>query len=548
MAFLLAIFAALGTAVWEGRIARNEAMRASAVRDFLVSVFDTVDADQPRDKRPSVEDLVDDASERALRDTALAGGVRSDLLLTLARVNGALGAFDREHALLDRVTPDIDRDEAPDSELRIRARLLRAGALVSQQKAGAAVALLEPLRATLDALGNARGVEGLIALADALAAANRADDAQAVYAQAQSAAARIPPSQSDEWLLRTSEAQAHALVYAQHFADGLRIADAAWMRWQAQRREPTREVLSLLNSIARGAQMSGDLKRAETAFREAITLAESLYSRPHRDIAWQLGVYGSFLESQSRYDEAQPYIERALALRRNLLGDADPDTLNGLAALGRLRSGQGRTADAYAAFGEGTDICRREKVHHSVCPRLLGSLSQMQAMDGNLAAAGASARGAVDMQRELTGADSAALVAPLGFLARVQADAGEFAGVLSTTDDLLNIAEHNGNKVSKDVRYARLQRARALFGLDRNVEALDLITAVIAEHKTKTPDEKATLFSMLTLQARALSRAQRYDTAKSVAGEALAIEHKPHHLDPKIIEGLGALAQTGKGY
>jgi tetratricopeptide (TPR) repeat protein len=115
-------------------------------------------------------------------------------------------------------------------------------------------------------------------------------------------------------------------------------------------------------------------------------------------------------------------------------------------------------------------------------------------------------------------------------------------------DKVLAIAKRAGSLESDTASHARYQRAQALFGLDRNDEALDLITAVVAEHKRKMPDGKTVLFSILTLDARALSRAGRLDEAKAIAAEALAIEHKPQPLDPAILAGLTRLARTGRGY
>ena len=86
-----------------------------------------------------------------------------------------------------------------------------------------------------------------------------------------------------------------------------------------------------------------------------------------------------------------------------------------------------------------------------------------------------------------------------------------------------------------------------MFSLGRNQEALDLVTAVVSAQKEKTPEEKSTLSSMLVLQARSLSRANRVNEAKAVAREALAIERKTP-MDTEVAEGLERLARSGRGY
>ncbi len=551
-AFVVALVAALGVALWQARVARDEAARANlqtqhaeTVRDFLVSVFEAARADVPRERRPTVEQLVDDAADKLLRDSALADATRVDLLLVLAKVSGSIGAYEREHALLDRATTDIGLLPSSD-DVQQRLRTLRAGAYVGQARAGDAIALLEPQRAILAAQDRSDAVEALLVLADALSVANRSADAQAVAADARTVARRVVDGR-ELLLLRVDAANARYLVSAQQYAQGLALAEAAWARWKAQSADAPREAVDLLSSTSIAAEMTGDLVRAEAAYREAIATAERVYVRPHPDTAWAIGTYGSFLVAKARYEDAEPYVLRALAMRRTLFGDAHPDTLNSIAALGRLRSGQGRRDEARAAFEQGVAICERESIRHNVCPRLSGSLSQVLAAQGDLAGALAHAGHAVAMQRALTGDGSAQLVGPLLFRARVEVKQARYADALATTDEVQEIAERNGSTDSKDAHYARFQRALALEALGRNDEALELAGRVVAMQREKTPDEKSTLFSMLALQARTLARARRHDEARAAAGQALAIEKKPQPLDQAVLVELERIARGGRG-
>jgi serine/threonine-protein kinase len=548
VAFLVALVAALAVALWQARVAHEEAERANlqtrhaeTVRDFLVSVFELAQADVPRERRPTVEQLVDDAGDKLLRDSSLADDTRVELLLALAKVSGAIGAYEREHALLDRAAADLDQSPAPAADARLRVRVLRAGAYVAQAKPGEAIALLEPLHATLVARGGSDAVEALLVLADALSGSDRSDEAQSVAIDARALAEHVADSR-ESLLLRVDASRARDLVNAQKFAQGLALAEAAWTRAKAQLHDTPREAIDLLSSISLAAEMTGDLQRADAAYREAIAVAERLYVRPHPDTAWAVGAYGSFLVAKARYDEADPYVVRALAMRRGLFGDAHPDTLNALAAMGRLRSGQLRRDEARTVFEEGVGICEREHIRHNVCPRLIGSLSQILAAQGDLDGARAKAEQSIAMQRELSGEGSPQLIGPLGFLARTQVKQARYAEALATTAELLAIAERNGSGDSKEARYAQFQRALALYGLGRNSEALDLATNVVATHKKQTPDEKTTLFSMLALQARALARERRPDEARPVAAEALAIAAKPQPADPAVLTELARLA------
>jgi serine/threonine-protein kinase len=550
--FVAALVAALGIALWQARVARDEAARANgqtrraeAVRDFLVSVFDAARPDVPRERRPTVEELVDDAGDSLLRDTAMDAAARTDLLLTLAKVNVSIGSYERANALLDRAAPDMDR-LPPSSAEALDARVLRAGARIGEAKTEDAIALLAPLRASLAARSDAAGVEALLVLAGALSDANRGDEAQAVATDAHAVAERVT-DRRERLLLSVDVLRARDFVHAQKFAQGLGVAEGALARWNSQSREPSSELLDLLYQLSIAAEFTGDLGRADAVYREAIALAERLYVRPHPDTASAVGIYGSFLVAQARYDDAEPHVLRALSMRRALLGDAHPDTLNSIASLGRLRSGQLRRDEARAAFEEGVAICRREHVRQNVCPTLLGSLSQVLAAQGDLDGARTNSEQAVAMQRELSGDGSAQLAGPLGQLARAQVKQKRYADALATTEELLAIAARNGSSDSKTARYASFQRALALFALARNDEALELARAVVAAQKRNTPDEKTTLFSMLALQARAASRARQYEEARVIAGEALAIERKPQPVPAEMLAELQRLAGSRRG-
>ena len=557
VAFVLAIVAALAAALWQANLAQHEAARADAqaqraisVRDFMVSVFEAAQPDVPREKRPGIEELVGEAADRALANTTMTPAMRLDLLLTLAQVTQSIGDADRAHALLDRVDADIavHADATDDDSVQsLRARLIRANVWMNQGKPVQTQSTLEPVRKQLASRSDALAVDALVLLGYSEAADSRIDDAQHTWALARTVAARLG-SDAAAAGVRIDSTEAEGLVFNQHFAEGLALADATLAHKRAIDSTPDRTELLLLSTISKAADITGELDRAGAAYREWIATAEHLHARPHPDTAWAIGVYGSYLVAKSHYAEAEPYVERALAMRRSLLGDSHPDTLNGLAALGRLRAGQGRGADAVAAFEEGVAVCRKAKVRHPVCPRLLGSLAQAMLGEGQLDRAGELAARAVDEQIALSGKDSPQLITPLYFRARTEVRRGRYEDAMRTTDSVLALATRVGTLASKDVRFTRFQRALALFALDRDAESLELINAVVAEHKLATPDEKTALFSMLELQARGLSKTGRLEEAKTVAAEALAIERTSDDQSDERLAGLKRLASTGHGY
>lgn len=61
---VLAALASLAIAVAQARSARQDALRANIVRDFVVGLFDTASAHLPRDQRPTPEALVEQAQHK----------------------------------------------------------------------------------------------------------------------------------------------------------------------------------------------------------------------------------------------------------------------------------------------------------------------------------------------------------------------------------------------------------------------------------------------------------------------------------------------------
>lgn len=551
LAFTLAVFAALGIAVWQAGVARDEAARASeqtrraeAVRDFLVSVFDAAGADAEREHRPTLEQLVDDATQRALADDTLHATTRADLLGTLGSVSEGLGAHAQALAAINAALALAPQDDS----VRLTLHFQRATTLLSLAKPTEAVAAVEPLRAQYAARRDLVGNDGLRVLAMALSMDNRNDEAVAAFEQARAHAATLAADDAVQAALRLDTSEAEALVYAHRYAEGLVRAEAGWQRWSSGTGHSPRIALRLLQSLSVAADISGDTDRADQAYRDAIALAERHYVRPHPDTAWQIGLYGSFLVSRNRYDDAEPYLERGLSMRRQLLGESHPDTLNAIAAMGRLRAGQLRPAEAQDWFAQGVTLCRAHDVKHLVCPRLLASHANMLLQAGDLDRAAAEVTEAVDTQTAMTGADSPQVAGMLTFLSRVQVRQGRYDEALVSCDRALaNYAAHGGGP-GKEELGLWLHRGLALYGLGRIDEALEQATRAVARQKQEFPDSDGPLFSMLALQARALSRLGHVEDAAVAAREALAVPGKPADVPAEMQAGLERIAEGGAGY
>ncbi|HEX5122134.1 MAG TPA: serine/threonine-protein kinase, partial [Rhodanobacteraceae bacterium] len=268
-AFLLAIVAALGLALWQAQIARQEAVRANVVRDFVISIFKSAGADLPKDKRPSADDLVEQAARRLVDDSDLPAATRVDLLIALAHVSISVGAHDRALGLLDAAAPLVGANDARVLDMKVT----RAQALDGKSEPASVIALLDPLRAEMLARRDETGYAGIVALADALvhASPDRTNDALDMLREARTTAeqdaARLPDA-----ALAVLIGEAHELIDARRFSEGLERADAAVSAWRKQGARANIDIAWIHGDIAKAAEATGDIQRAEAAYKEAIAL------------------------------------------------------------------------------------------------------------------------------------------------------------------------------------------------------------------------------------------------------------------------------------
>ncbi|MBS0432699.1 MAG: serine/threonine protein kinase [Proteobacteria bacterium] len=538
-ALLLAIFVSLSAALWQAHearqqawLARQQATRANMVRDFLESVFESARARLPRDQRPTPEDLVKQSAADLMARNGLPQALRADLLLTLARVAHSVGSNDQAMQLLDSSAPIIQRLYGPTDAQWWDIRVLRGMVLEDQAHYPEVLRLLQPLRTGLLARRDPVAIDGLVTLGNALLYSGRVDEGLATLAEARVIATqqRLPDAQ-----LTASIDEASALLDAEHFRAGLARADATLALWRSRGAKPDARIVGLYEDIALGAEASGDIGRADFAYRKAIDLGDRFYDKPNPDQAWNVGMYGTFLVAQGRLAEAEPYVQRGLELRRQVFGDDHENTLYALAGMGKLRDAQGRHVEAIDWYTQGIASCQRTGLEELVCPRLLSLRAFSEAAAGRFVAADADIRSALDRQRALGGDGNANFAYPLEKLAAVRLLEHRYADAIAGTDRVLAIyATVKGGMIQRELN-TRLIRAQALFALERNADALRELLYIEPKYAAMFP-QGADRFTIGALEARALAREHRDAEAALAACKALALVTAPPVDDPRIAE------------
>lgn len=538
----LAVFAALAAAMWQANLARQQAARANTVRDFLVSVFESAGADLPLDKRPTTQDIVDQATRQLVDRGDLPDALRVDLLLTLAKVALSVGANAQSLSLLDTAGPALERLYGSGDAPWWNAKVLRAGTLVELGRHADAAAVLDPLRSKLLERHDDIGIDGLVALGVALSRAGKEEDGLALlhraYALAAADAAKHPAKMLDTAIRETG-----ALIEAHRFHDGIDSADAALALWQQLGAKPSQSIIELYQSISIGAEAIGDMARAETAYKDAIAYADQFFDKPNAASAWNVGIYGTFLIAQGRFAEAEPYARRGLEMRRAVFGDNDPRTLYAVAGMGKLYSGERKFEEAAQWFGQGVETCRKAGIDDKVCPRLLafraralGDLSRFDEAERDL-------REALDLQRKRSGEQSPAYAFILDLLVVAQVQGGKYAAAVASADQVLAINKQVKGAMLQSELNTRYWRASALFALKRIDEAASEILDIEPKYAAIAP-KGVSRFNMLALKARVLAAAGRHDEAAGAAQAAVDYDATSDVKHPDQIAEMRRIAAT----
>jgi serine/threonine-protein kinase len=167
LAFVLGLVASLGIALWQAKIARQEAAnavaeaeRANATRGFIEELFEPVRVELAQESMPSLRDLVGEGARQLDQNTDLGAAQRVDLLLMFSRLQHRLAETDASRELAERAHVLAAQELPADSPLRLEA-LFELG--IARVRAGN-LADAEPLLRTVEQRLMASGSESPLAI------------------------------------------------------------------------------------------------------------------------------------------------------------------------------------------------------------------------------------------------------------------------------------------------------------------------------------------------------------------------------------------------
>ena len=320
--FVLAILTSLGVALWQARVARVEAQRATSVRDFLLNVFTAAEPAGPRLAPPSVLDVVRTSIREAQRSSMLYPAVRVDLLESLGNVLRAQGEVEESIRLLEANYREATGmlGAAHPSTLNAGFGLARARVNAGQRPEARALfdALMEH-DAEADADFRSR-----LRAASALLAAERFERERALRESIDAGDLCQARACSEPTRINALLARGYVLANFQQDEAAIPIMLDALQAQRAYFSGPHIDIADNEQGLSRAYRRLGQFDRAEALARESLAIVEASVPDPHVRRSDALDTLRQVLIDEREFDEAEALGERIIVMDRATLGPSHP--------------------------------------------------------------------------------------------------------------------------------------------------------------------------------------------------------------------------------
>ena len=387
-ALSIAATAAALFAVRQAEIARREATTASRTSEFLTSLFAIADPGEDRGSRVTARELLDRGATKIrteLRDEPL---IRAGMLNTMGAAYSGLGLYDpalrltaeaRDERLaqLGRFHPETLRSQNALCSRALSFRRLREGGM---RFPGSADDRRE--RRSRAATSNASASD--IGLADVLAAAGKPEAAQRLYEGALRNLSELAGDRRRERTFALS-----GLGTALYFQGKLDEAETAFRQARSLAEETLGadhpKVLECTSNLASIAYQKADYRRAGELWERSLPQYRQVFGPEHAEVAGVLNNLGRVALIERNFERARQRLDEALELDRRYKGPAHDDLILPLNSLGLARMGMAEYDQAVMAFDEATAIARKHE--HWMLGVILTNVADLRTRTGDYAAA-----------------------------------------------------------------------------------------------------------------------------------------------------------------
>lgn len=535
---ILALLGSFGVALYQTQRAEASARRATAVRNFLVGVFEQTNPDTNHGRPVTARQLLDQGERGLSAGKVLDPAVRADLDGVVGTLYWYIGDYQQADTLLRQAianphVPDdvrsrgliafayTERERNRDDSAIAHAR---AGLALSRDPADAhfrSLARQTIARAMIDK-DDAAGAEPLLrkALAD--------DEARG--------------AEADGDVVNDLTMLADALYELSRFDESITLSQRAIILATRRYGRTSTAVMGALEVLATAQKASGDLPAGERSLAEAVSIAEAIYGKQHRETIVAKSNLMNTLRDEGRYAEA---LRGHLEILRDegALAATRPEqpgyTYNSIAAdylgLGRFKEAEDAARHAIAVW-DSIDPNARTTISADSRDTLAAALQ----WQGRYAEAESEFRRALAIERQHEPASSLWLNRDRARLGHLLAMAHRYPQALVELRGALDALPPTPTLVRAGV-LARLSDVELDVGhihaaLRHGEEALQGMRALAPAHALQQGGP-------LLADARAKLASGDAAAAEPLLREALAVRSPPYpHDDPRVLEVEVALA------
>ena len=332
--------------------ATREASKATAVSVFLQDMLYSADPSIAQGRDLTVREVLDKAAAQNRSNLTGQPEVQAAVEGTIGAAYRGLGKYDQARAHLDSSLA-IQRRAEPGS-IELANWLFQRGQLAAQE---GDFPLAERYYRESLAIYRSKGAPDDDHVTDILSqlafirySRNDREDAERLHLQAIALTKKRHPAGGVLVANRLGN-YATFLVYTNRPDQAIPVFKESLAISRAALGDKHPEVIATLLSLGTAQNDLSQMVPAESTFRQGLALAREVYGSEHpfvADFLDRLGVDVGWM--QRRYEEGQPLLREALAMRIKLLGEQHPDVQLSRANLGRSLLSSGNFAEAETLF------------------------------------------------------------------------------------------------------------------------------------------------------------------------------------------------------
>ncbi len=293
------------------------------------------------------------------------------------------------------------------------------------------------------------------------------------------------------------------------------------------------------------SETRGDTITAKELLATGVARVDSLSAQPETQ-AQLLDVIGRVYQSLGRFGEARPLLDRALAIRRRVLGSRHAAVGDSLTHLGDLLILQGRLPEAATAVTEALAIHEATSGRESAAAAEdLGLLGAALASQNDRVKAKALLDEALAIRRRVLKPDDPAIAENLSALAFVASHTGDFAEMERRHAESLAILRRAFGARHPRIALGLNNLAVAYDNRGRYEDASRLHREALEMRRQLFGDTHPAIATSLNNLSTILQRQQRYAEAEPLAREVLALRRRllgdDHPSTIVALNNLGAL-------